>query len=50
MIYLDPEEEHEVLTLKKVLASTLSAKVVVSSSEEGPHKPLAFDQILAPRL
>ena len=29
MVHHHPEDEHEVLSLKKVLASTLSAKVVV---------------------
>lgn len=38
MIYLDPEEEHEVLTLKKVLASTLSAKVVVQNTSKWSYK------------
>ena len=30
MIYHHPEDEYEILSLKKVLTSTLSAKVVVS--------------------
>ena len=31
MVYHQNEDEHEVLSLKKVLASTLSAKVTVST-------------------
>ena len=30
MIHHHPEDEYEVLTIKKVLASTLSARVLVS--------------------
>ena len=33
MVYYHPEDKHEILSLKKVLASVLSVRVVVSIHE-----------------